>query len=175
MVKNQRSESGTGIREVSFMQIIGRALAALFVLSALMVVYSAPSVSEEAARPTYVGSQRCKMCHMPQFRAWEAGPKAKAWEAIKDAADKEKCYACHTTGFGQPGGFTSIEATPNLAGVGCESCHGPGSAHVAMPASNRDAAARAATTNKFITDCRTCHNPHVLDTAAAARDTAARR
>lgn len=145
----------------------------LAVIAGFVVLGTLPSASEEAARPTYVGAQRCKMCHMPQFRAWEATPKAKAWDRIKDAEDKQLCYSCHTTGFGQPGGFTSFEATPNLVSVGCESCHGPGSAHVALPASNREPAARAATINKFITDCRSCHNPHVTDTAKAARDAAA--
>ncbi len=153
-------------------------LSVMVVLAGFMALGTLPSASEEAAaggRPTYVGAARCKMCHMPQFRAWEAGAKSKTWDRIKDAADRDKCVACHTTGAGQPGGFTSAEATPNLTGVQCESCHGPGSAHVALPASNREHAARAATINKFITDCRSCHNPHIMDTAAAARDTASRR
>jgi hypothetical protein len=39
------------------------------------------------------------------------------------------CLKCHTTGHGQPTGFTSIEQTPNLVGNSCEGCHGPGSKH----------------------------------------------
>jgi cytochrome c peroxidase len=37
---------------------------------------------------------------------------------------------CHVTGWGKPGGFTSLEETPDLAGVGCETCHGPGGTYL---------------------------------------------
>lgn len=163
--------------EVVTMKSLVWVLSVLVASAGFLSLGALPSASQEAAadRPTYVGAARCKMCHMPQFRSWEAGSMSKAWAAIKDAPDREKCVSCHTTGYGQPGGFTTLEATPNLVGVQCESCHGPGSAHVALPVANREPAARAATINKFITDCRSCHNAHVLDKAAAVRDTAARR
>lgn len=143
----------------------GKKIAAIGIflfLGAALGFASTAGSAEDAA--TYVGAAKCKMCHMAQFRTWEAGQMAKTWERIKDAEDKEKCVACHTTGFGRPGGFTSFEATPHLVGVQCEVCHGPGSLHIAAPREEKKAAI-----NHNQQDCRTCHSPHVADKAVAAR------
>lgn len=48
------------------------------------------------------------------------------------------CYKCHTTGASQEKtpafeAFPGIEGSWAEAGIGCEACHGPGSAHVATP------------------------------------------
>ena len=91
----------------------------------------------------YIGAKKCKACHMKQFKSWKKTTMAGSFENLKagvKGAEKTKagldadkdythdadCLKCHTTGYGQPGGFTSIEETPKLAGVQCESCHGPG-------------------------------------------------
>ena len=95
----------------------------------------------------FVGAKKCKMCHIKQFRSWKTTRMASAFEVLKPAAaaeakkangldpDKdftsdEDCLGCHTTGYGKPGGFVSVEETPDLVGVGCESCHGPGSEYL---------------------------------------------
>lgn len=59
----------------------------------------------------------------PGVRA-EAKTKAKQ-DPNKDYTHDANCLPCHTTGYGKPGGFKSIEETPDLAGVQCEMCHGP--------------------------------------------------
>lgn len=137
----------------------------------LLAAVILPAVSDEPVELTYVGAERCKMCHARQYQTWSQTPMSKAWDRVKDAPDVEKCLPCHTTGYGQPGGFVSLEATPNLTNVQCEACHGPASRHMATPMTDRPA--RRAAINIGPPDprdgCRRCHNPHVLNPAAAAR------
>ena len=44
-----------------------------------------------------------------------------------------ECVKCHTVGFKYQSGYEDEKKTPHLKHVGCESCHGPGSGHVAAP------------------------------------------
>jgi len=91
----------------------------------------------------YVGSNNCKKCHIKEWRSWSETKMANTFEVLKPGErteakqeaglDPDKdytadpaCVKCHVTGYGKPGGFVDIETTPDLAGVGCEVCHGPG-------------------------------------------------
>lgn len=91
----------------------------------------------------YVGSKKCKTCHIKQYKSWKETKMAQALEVLKpgeaveakethgidpdsDYTADAECLQCHTTGYGKPGGFVSVDETPDLAGVGCESCHGAG-------------------------------------------------
>ncbi|MFH0777669.1 MAG: cytochrome c family protein [Candidatus Eisenbacteria bacterium] len=86
----------------------------------------------KAGGPTYIGAAKCKMCHMPYFKAWGETKHAKAFQAL-DVAKKEdknsKCLKCHTTGFGKKA-YEDGKTTPELKNVQCEACHGPGSDYV---------------------------------------------
>src|SRR5262249_33864339 len=63
-----------------------------------------------------------------------------AMEALEKVAKRPtlrqfdpECVVCHNVGFGYDTGYRNEKDTPNLRHVGCESCHGPGSAHAADP------------------------------------------
>jgi hypothetical protein len=78
----------------------------------------------------FVGSESCKSCHAQQHQIWSESAHAKAFETLR-AQHVEKntdCVRCHVTGFGEEGGYPG--GGPAMAGVGCESCHGPGGDHV---------------------------------------------
>jgi hypothetical protein len=92
--------------------------------------------TKPAVGAPYAGSAACMQCHPAVHVQWTATEHAKALSALKSVKDRKApgCLRCHTTGFGRDGGFTSTEATPQLADVGCESCHGAGRDHIARPA-----------------------------------------
>jgi peroxiredoxin/nitrate/TMAO reductase-like tetraheme cytochrome c subunit len=83
----------------------------------------------------HVGSDSCQSCHEGEYATWAASPHAAAVATLakEGKSDRAECLACHTTAFGQPGGFPKdgkVEAHADLARVGCESCHGPGGEHI---------------------------------------------
>lgn len=113
------------------------------VLFAVLFVTAIFSVTTTDAAE-YLGAKKCKMCHIKQYKSWakttmsdsfenlKPGIKAEAKKKAgldpdKDYTTDPDCLRCHTTGYGKPGGFVSIEETPKLAGVQCEECHGAGS------------------------------------------------
>ena len=132
-------------------------------------------------QPTYVGAATCKACHAKQDAFWRAqvvtvpgkdqsgrpitrrSGHALAWETlVADGKDKDRsCVGCHSVGFDAPGGpckTTDIVAR-GLAGVQCEVCHGPGSAH----SKTQDPADLVVTPNEIL--CRSCHHvPHIPTT-----------
>jgi hypothetical protein len=83
--------------------------------------------------PNYAGDQVCGTCH-PKIHSTELlTAHAQAFETLKQAgqATNASCLPCHTVGYGLPTGFISETATPKLAGVQCENCHGPAANHAA--------------------------------------------
>ncbi len=97
---------------------------AIFMTMAGTSVAQDAEAAEEAA--TYKGSKKCKMCHKDQYNIWLESPHATAFDKLEEADQaKEDCVACHV--MGKVDG--SVEhAEP---GVGCESCHNPGSKYAA--------------------------------------------
>lgn len=116
-------------------------------LTGLLLSGPSPSMQAAEGQHTYVGSSKCKMCHIKEWNAWAATRMSSSYDLLKPGAGADakkkvgldpakdytkdpKCLPCHTTGFGKPGGFVNMENTPNLAGVGCEMCHGAGGDYV---------------------------------------------
>ncbi len=114
-----------------------------------IVFLLAMAVSVAGAAPTYIGADKCKLCHKLQYDSWLKTKHAKAFDSLKpeDRAKKE-CVECHVTG-----------GRTDLPGVQCEACHGPGSESKAISVMKDKAKAIAAglkiPTEK---DCVVCHN-----------------
>ena len=89
------------------------------------------------APPGYrvAGTETCAACHAAEQDAWAHSRHAGAWKTlVAPGFDVDpSCMACHTTGYGQPGGFVSHNRSAARVNVGCENCHGPSQAHVADP------------------------------------------
>jgi len=85
------------------------------------------------AQSGYATAGRCVSCHRGEFGRWTLSDHARSWESLlsRGATDDPECIGCHSTGFGEPGGFG--ELTPanvrRFKGVQCESCHGPMGGH----------------------------------------------
>ncbi|HKE00848.1 MAG TPA: cytochrome c family protein, partial [Planctomycetota bacterium] len=105
-----------------------------------------------------VGSEVCSKCHEGAFKVWK---ESKHSHGIASLVDQKKlgefdpeCLKCHAVGWfndegkGEVGGYDA-DPKGRLAGVGCESCHGPAGAHVEAPKLVKPARD---------VDCRKCHD-----------------
>ena len=108
-------------------------------ISVYVLIFSCLSMlpAIAAEQNVYVGTEACKSCHTEIYERFQKiAHKAHSFASVERMAPQlteeeiKTCYGCHTTGYGKEGGFVSKEKTPGLANCGCESCHGPGGAHV---------------------------------------------
>ncbi|MBF0515471.1 MAG: cytochrome c family protein [Desulfovibrionaceae bacterium] len=113
-----------------------------------------------AGEKRYIGSKACGECHTDEYANFmKYAKKAHSCNSIKIMAngltedELKTCYSCHTTGYGKPGGFVSMEKTPEMADAGCEVCHGPGSAHSDSGGDVKDIILKMK-----ISDCEVCHS-----------------
>lgn len=89
----------------------------------------APQPAAPAANQQYVGEAKCLECHDEQRRGYEGSPHHRVSDPRSPAAKQ-----------------------------GCESCHGPGSAHVDDPAANPVRAFSRLPPEQVNATCATCHN-----------------
>lgn len=122
-------------------------------------------------RPTgngaeYVGTDACAACHETADAAWRKTRHAGAWATLQQAEQDPKrygwpvtaypdCVACHVVGYGEQSGFVNGKATPELANVGCETCHGAGSKHVESMGKHKLGKVGAGTPSVV---CAQCHD-----------------
>lgn len=99
-------------------------------------LFTCDALGEE--EPYYIGNRKCRLCHFEYFKEWEKDPHANAFTRLGRMKNNPYCLKCHTTGYRGPQGFVSEKITPELRGVQCEACHGPGSRHKDNP-SNKGA------------------------------------
>jgi 2',3'-cyclic-nucleotide 2'-phosphodiesterase (5'-nucleotidase family) len=83
----------------------------------------------------YAGNRACRSCHEDALAHWKTTGHAKAWATMVRTRQTGNldCIGCHTTGFDRPGGPSGLAGLEAFHDVGCESCHGPSSAHVEKP------------------------------------------
>lgn len=113
--------------------------------------------AQEAAAPKaekkheYVGAAKCKMCHIKEYKSWEASKKAKTFSVLNAEQQKDpKCNVCHITG--------KLADGTVLEGVQCEACHGPGADYKAKEVmKDKKAAMAAGMIEPTEAVCVTCH------------------
>lgn len=91
----------------------------------------------------YVGSKKCKVCHIKIYKSWQETAHAKTFEVLnagvkaeekkkagldenKDYTSDASCIECHTTGNNTV-----------FPGIHCEACHGPGKKYTSAKIMNK--------------------------------------
>ena len=132
-------------------------------------VRAAGALSRVAVQPDagarYVGSSACIECHTAIYKEWKRTPHAAALHRLRDAGASwdPACVGCHVDGWRRDGGtwarvasgFRTPDKSGYLGGVGCESCHGPGSKHLMDPWNPN---AFVGAYRRAQDTCRTCHD-----------------
>jgi hypothetical protein len=126
-----------------------------------------PPPPAEPGAPTYVGTTACEKCHKPAVEQWKKTVHAHAWKTLVEV-DKQynyDCIGCHVTGWEKPGGVNLATAEKRgLVDVQCETCHGPGSTHVAEAGMEEPKTLVRRPADRFCAD--QCHTKEHSDTFA---------
>lgn len=133
--------------------------------------------------PLYVGSEACRSCHIrqehgSQFLPWVSSRHGAAYwrlatqwslelarfrphfQDMENPQTDSRCLLCHVTGAQDPDALFAASFEKS-EGIGCESCHGPGSLYMASSVmSNHEAFVAAGGRTPSEETCRGCHrNP----------------
>jgi hypothetical protein len=112
---------------------------------------------------SYVGTEKCDDCHHDAVEYWKKTVHAQAWKTLVERGQERDldCIRCHVTGWDQPGG-SNLGHVDNLKDVQCETCHGPGSIHVAKNGEEKPSAVVLAPPKELCAS--QCHTKEHSDT-----------
>jgi hypothetical protein len=148
---------------------------------------TAQKLVDTSAGYTYVGTRTCLACH----RTGAGGGPAGHWIAsrhsrslqtlttdqakllatnreeysdIENPSQEQRCLMCHVTAAQNPLSEWRTDARAEDEGVGCEACHGPGSAYMAREVMT-DREAFLANGGRLPDEltCRNCHRDEAFD------------
>jgi hypothetical protein len=147
----------------------------------------AEKVFDTSSGFTYVGSASCRACHSSAeadgpFDHWARGRHREAWvsltseearalaasrEEYRDMTDPsldQRCLMCHVTASQNPDARWEPGVNGRDEGVGCEACHGPGSAYATLE-NMSDPEAFLANGGRIpdVLTCRECHRDERFD------------
>jgi len=104
----------------------------------ITAIYSNAFFKVLGPSPRYAGAAACAECHESihntENYTRHAGAFTDPLFVAQGGQTNSSCLPCHTVGYGLPTGFAGkndANTNPRLAGVQCESCHGPAAAHAA--------------------------------------------
>ena len=120
----------------------------------------------------YVGTEACADCHSDAVDFWKTTRHAQAWKTLEERGQQFDfdCVSCHLTGWDQPGG-SNLANNATLRDVQCETCHGPGSIHVAKGGEERPSTVRRMPAEKLCaTQCHTKEHSDTFDLTPYLRD-----
>jgi hypothetical protein len=114
----------------------------------------ASSTTEPAPLPDFTGWRTCAACHPKATARWQSTNHAGAYATLvkKDRQFNVNCLICHVTGGEAVSTDRLATLPPELQGVGCEVCHGPGRRHAEGHEKTRPRRVPE-------TLCRNCHVP----------------
>jgi formate-dependent nitrite reductase cytochrome c552 subunit len=100
----------------------------------------APASAWTQAGATYIGRAKCANCHSTIDDQYQLSGKG---DGVSERHNNAGCQNCHVTGpetmpFNADGTIAAGAIPAHLTGIGCESCHGPGSKHLASKGGKLD-------------------------------------
>jgi hypothetical protein len=126
---------------------------------------------------SYVGSAACDDCHSDAVEFWKKTRHTHAWETLVERGQQYDydCIGCHVTGWDKPGGSNlaslADETRASLRDVQCETCHGPGSIHVAKGGEEKPPALqRGPAQDLCATQCHTKEHSDTFQLESYLRD-----